>query len=452
MDLKNRCVVVEGSGISGIGACHLLNQVGAHVILHDSNEKLTEDELLAKLNGDKAELIIGKLEDEKIKAADLLVISPGVPIDSEIVKRFEAADKPVWGEIELAYNYEAGKVLAITGTNGKTTTTSLVGEIVKSWGKKTFVVGNIGHSYTLEVLGTDKDSYTVAEISSFQLETVHDFKPAVSAILNITPDHLNRHHTMECYIETKEKIAMNQSESDICVLNYDDSELRKFANACKPKIYWFSSSEKVPCGSYVENDEIIFTDGEQETKMLNVHDMNLIGRHNYENVCAAINVCMAAGIPVDLIVETVKKFKAVEHRIEYVATKNGVLYYNDSKGTNPEASVKAIEAMSRPTYLIGGGYDKGSEFDLYVKAFAPNIKKLILIGQTSEKIAATCDKYGFKNYQFVESLEEVVDICHKEALPGEAVLLSPACASWGMFDNYEQRGRMFKDFVNALED
>ena len=450
MDLKGKKVMVVGTGISGIGAIDLLNKVGAECIIYDANDKLSADDVAKKLGDNKAQIIIGELPKDCTSQVDLLVISPGVPIDSPLVLHFKEAGVTVWGEIELAYNYDKGRIIAITGTNGKTTTTALVGQIIKAYNEQTYVVGNIGNSYTGEVLKTTNDSYTVAEISSFQLETVHEFHPVVSAILNITPDHLNRHHTMECYAHTKERIAENQNKSDVCVLNMEDEELYRFGKECSASVVWFSSKRKPAKGAYLDGNNIRYTDGAQDRIMLNVHDMNLLGTHNYENVCAAIAMTKAVGIPDDIIIEQVKCFKAVEHRIEYVATKNDVWYYNDSKGTNPEASVKAIEAMVRPTILIGGGYDKGSEFDMYVKAFKDKVKMLVLLGQTADKIAKTCDKYGFTNYVYADSLEEVVNICAKNADKGDAVLLSPACASWGMFDNYEQRGDMFKEYVNNL--
>ena len=450
MNLSNKNVMVVGTGISGIGAVNLLNRAGACVILYDSNEKLNKSDIEKKLDGSRAQIIIGKLDDDIVENTDLLVISPGVPIDSELVLKFKECNVPVWGEIELAFNFDKGRVVAITGTNGKTTTTALVGEIVKAYEAQTFVVGNIGNPYTKEVLRTSEKSYTVAEISSFQLESVHKFHPVVSAILNITPDHLNRHHTMECYAHTKEMISYNQNRKDVCVLNYDDEILREFGKQCSAEVVWFGRINKPDIGAFMDGEMIKYTDGMTQTDILNVKDMNLIGTHNYENVMAAICITKALGIPDETIVSVIKGFKAVEHRIEYVATKNGVMYYNDSKGTNPEAAVKAIEAMSRPTILIGGGYDKGSEFDLYVKAFKGRVKKLVLLGQTSDKIADTAAKYGFTDIIKADSLKEVVDICAKEAQPGDAVLLSPAFASWGMFDNYEQRGRMFKEYVNAL--
>ena len=452
MDWKTQKVLVAGSGKSGIGATDLLKKVGAEVIIYDGNDKLKEEDVLNKLeNKEDVKVILGELEDSVINEIDMIVLSPEIAIDAPFVLRVKEAGVPIWGEIELAYVIGKGKLAAITGTNGKTTTTALVGEIMANYYDKVDVVGNIGNPYTTTAFDSTDDTVTVAEISSFQLETIHTFKPDVSAVLNITPDHLNRHHTMECYEQTKEMIAANQTKQDTCVLNYDDERLREFGeNKCKASVVWFSSNGKVPVGAYVDGDMIKYTDGTSTQDIINVHDMNLLGKHNYENVCAAVAISKAAGVPDDIIVNQVRVFKAVEHRIEYVATKNDVMYYNDSKGTNPEAAVKAIEAMQRPTILIGGGYDKGSEFDLYVKAFKDKVKLLVLIGQTSEKIAATAKKYGFDSIIYADSMEEVVKICAQNAKPGDAVLLSPACASWGMFDNYEQRGRMFKDYVNAL--
>lgn len=452
MDLTNKKVCVVGTGISGIGAAHLLRRVGAECILYDGNDKLDIAEVKAKLGDDSVEVVLGEFTDELYSRIDLLVISPGVPVDSPLVLKAKEKNIKVWGEIELAYNYEKGKVIAITGTNGKTTTTSLVGQICKAYNDKTYVVGNIGNPYTCEVLNTSEDSITVAEISSFQLETVESFSPVVSAILNITPDHLNRHHTMDNYAYTKERICANQDKNNACILNYSDEYLIAYAKECPANVVWFSSDKKPNVGAYLDGDKIMYTDGAASKLMVRTGELNLLGKHNYENVSAAIAMCKAIGIPDDIIIREVKSFKAVEHRIEFVATKNGVDYYNDSKGTNPEAAQKAIDAMVKPTVLIGGGYDKGSEFDLYVESFGDKIKALVLIGQTSKKIADTCDRYGYKNYIYAESIEEAVDICAAKAQPGDAVLLSPACASWGMFTNYEQRGKIFKDCVNKLKD
>ena len=447
MEFSGKKVTVVGTGISGIGAVGLLNAVGAEVVLYDGNEKLKIEDIEKKLGTYKAEIVLGELTKELTDSSDLLVISPGVPIDSPVVKAFEAEGVPVWGEVELAYAFDKGKVLAITGTNGKTTTTALVGQIVGAYHKDTFVVGNIGNPYTTEVLKSNKDSYTVAEISSFQLETVHEFHPLVSAILNITPDHLNRHYTMDCYVQTKEKIAMNQKGSEVCVLNFDDDYLREFGEHTTAKVVWFSRFTKPDRGAYMEGDMICYTDGIRSQELLNVHDMNLIGAHNYENVMAAVCITKAAGIPDEIIVEQIKQFKAVEHRIEFVATKNGVDYYNDSKGTNPDAAIQGIRAMTKPTILIGGGYDKQSEYDEWIENFDGKVKALVLIGQTRDKIAECARKHGFSNIILADTFEEAFQICVQNAVPGDAVLLSPACASWGMFPNYEVRGKMFKEMV-----
>lgn len=453
MDLTDKKVVVVGTGVSGMGAVKLLSETSVDITLYDGNDKADRDEILKKIPDDcDLRLIIGEMPDEVVKETDLLVISPGVPIDSDIVKLFEKENVPVWGEIELAYNFEKGTVFAITGTNGKTTTTTLVGEIMKKYNNQTFVVGNIGNSYTSEVLKTTKDSYTVAEISSFQLETIREFAPKGSAILNITPDHLNRHYTMENYAAVKESITKNQwkvREDDYCVLNYDDKVLREFGKTIKNPVY-FSRKEKPSKGAYLDGRIIRYFDGKDDYEVMSVDDMHLFGNHNYENVMAAIAMTIEAGVPLNIIINVIKDFMGVEHRIEYVRDKNGVRYYNDSKGTNPDSSIKALEAMSRPTILIAGGYDKHSEFDEFIEAFDNKVKLMVLLGQTADKIEETAVRHGFTNIIKTDSLEKAVKICAENAVSGDVVLLSPACASWGMFKNYEERGKLFKEYVNSL--
>ena len=455
MNVKEQKVLVVGTGISGIGAASLLVKQGAKVILYDQNENLKEEDVRAKLpEGMEADIVIGALPEELRKSISLLVISPGVPIDSPLAEACKADGIPVWGEIELAYRSSRGQLIGITGTNGKTTTTSLVGEMMKdSLGEdRTFVVGNIGIPYTLEADKTQEDSVTVAEISSFQLETTDEFHPKVSAILNITPDHLNRHHTMECYIETKERIAVRQTKDDVCVLNYENEYTRAFGEHCPASVIYFSSARKLENGYYLEGEDIFEARNGVTEKLLTIHDMNLVGACNYENVMAAIAMTRAMNVPLESILKTIRRFKAVEHRIEFVATKNGVDYYNDSKGTNPDAAIQGMKAMTKPTILIGGGYDKGSDYDEWIEAFDGKVKKLILLGQTAEKIAACARKHGFEEILFADSLQEVVDLCAELAVPGDAVLLSPACASWGMFPNYEVRGRQFKEMVYQLKE
>ena len=450
MDMKNKKVLVFGSGISGIGAGKLLEQVGASVVLYDGKETLDKEVLKAQLGDDtKAEIILGELSEEVMETLDLVVMSPGVPTDLPVVLKMRDMGIPIWGEVELAYTYGKGDVLAITGTNGKTTTTALLGEIMKNYKESVFVVGNIGNPYTAAALEMREDSVAVAEMSSFQLETIHEFRPKVSAILNITPDHLNRHHTMEAYIKAKEDIAKNQTKEDTCVLNYEDEVTRKIGENVKANVLYFSSQRKLDRGIYLDDGNIILRQDE-EILVCNVNELKLLGTHNYENVMAAVAMAAAYGIPMEVIRRTIKEFAGVEHRIEFVREKDGVAYYNDSKGTNPDAAIKGIQAMNRPTVLIGGGYDKDSEYEEWIQAFDGKVKLLVLVGATKEKIAEAAERVGFVSYVMADSFEEAVEKCIEAAEPGDAVLLSPACASWGMFKNYEERGDKFKELVNCL--
>ena len=449
--ITDKKIVVIGSGVSGVGAVKLLEAAGAVPTLYDSNEKLTEAEVRKRLpEGSKCKVVLGEFPENLKKENELVVLSPGVPVDLPLVEELRTNGAAIWGEVELAYHFGKGKIAAITGTNGKTTTTTLVGEIFKSYYPEVFVVGNIGTAYTQEALKMTDNSVIAAEISSFQLETIENFHPKVSAILNITPDHLNRHHTMQCYIETKEKIAENQTRDDTCVLNYDDEETRRFGGSCKASVLYFSREHILDQGVYMDGTAIVYADESVRTKICDVSELKLLGTHNYENVMAAVAIAAAMGVPFPYIRETVIHFTAVEHRIEFVAEKKGVAYYNDSKGTNTDASIKAVQAMNRPTIVIGGGYDKHVTFDDWIACFGDKVKWLVLLGQTANQIAETAKKHGFTHIVFTESLEEAVQVCAGKAESGDAVLLSPACASWGMFDNYEQRGRMFKDYVRAL--
>lgn len=452
-DLQGKKVLVVGSGLSGTGAVEALWRVGACPVLFDANDQLDIESVKAKLvQGTEADVILGELPEEILETVSLAVFSPGVPTDTEFAKKFHAKNIKIWGEIELAYRLGRGKVIGITGTNGKTTTTSLVGEIMSAYCNSVDVVGNIGKPYTLTALNTTDDSVTVAEISSFQLETAESFCPDVSAILNITPDHLNRHHTMENYAAAKEAITKNQTDKQICVLNYDNAYTREIGSRCPAHVVWFSSTCRLTDGFYLEGEDICLSEDKTVTRLMNIHDMNLVGMCNVENVMAAIAITQAMGVPMETILSVVRQFKAVEHRIEFVATKGGVDYYNDSKGTNPDAAIQGIKAMSKPTVLIGGGYDKQSEYDEWIEAFGDKVKCLVLIGQTREKIAECAKKHGVENIILADSFEEAFAICTKQAHRGDAVLLSPACASWGMFPNYEARGKLFKELVNSLEE
>lgn len=457
-DLNGKRVIVAGLGKSGIGSAVLLEKNGALPVLYDGNEKTdaqaVKRELEKRLGAPtRAELVIGEFPKEITKGAELCVISPGVPVDADFVVYIKEQGIRVWGEIELAYQYANGTVLAITGTNGKTMTTSLVGQIMEEYFDSVYIVGNIGNPYTEAAPLMTRDTVSVAEISSFQLETIEDFHPKVSAILNITPDHLNRHHTMENYVAAKEAVTLNQTKEDFCILNYENEYTRDFGKRAPASVVYFSSARRLDNGLFYEGEEIYLAKDKKVQRLLNVKtDMKLVGVCNIENVMAAIGVSMCAGVPMENILATIKRFEAVEHRIEYVATKNGVMYYNDSKATNTDAAIQGIKAMDRPTVLIGGGYDKGSGYDDWISAFDGKVKKLVLIGQTREAIAECALRCGFpkENIIFEDEFEKALDACVREAVPGDAVLLSPACASWGMFPNYEVRGRMFKEYVNAL--
>ncbi len=442
--------LIVGAGRSGICSAALLEKLGKDYVIYDGNNDLDKNAVLDKIGTQKEiAFILGDVNEADLKGVDICVASPGVSLETDIMKKVISCGIPVWSEIELAYLYDKGEVIGITGTNGKTTTTSLTYEIVKAYNEKTLLVGNIEIPYTGRVLDSEQGGATVAEISSFQLETMLTFKPKVSAILNITPDHLDRHKTMEIYADVKKSIAKNQTAEDFCVLNFDDEVLRKFGGECKAKVVYFSSSEKLENGLYYSDGAIFIAKDGSSKVLVRTDEINLVGVHNFENIMAAVAITMSFGVPLDIIKETVKRFVAVEHRIEYVTTKNGVKYYNDSKGTNTDAAIKAIDAMPSKTVLIAGGYDKKGDYDEWVSRFPDKVRKLVLIGQTRENIATACNKIGFRDYVFAESLAEAVEICENEAKEGDCCLLSPACASWGMFKNYQQRGDMFKALVRG---
>lgn len=450
MNIEGRRVLVFGSGISGIGAARILEEQGAAVTLYDGNDKLDVKKIREKMKkGTRTEIVLGEFPKALLDKLNMVVLSPGVPTDLPVINQMREKEIPVIGEVELAYQLGRGDVLAVTGTNGKTTTTALLGEIMKNYRDSAFVVGNIGIPYTNVVEDTRDDSVIVAEMSSFQLESIKEFRPRVSAILNITPDHLNRHHTMDAYIEAKMNVAKNQGEEDVCVLNYEDQVLREFGKTLSARVLYFSSQRTLNKGIYLENGNIIYRNPDECT-VCNVKELKLLGTHNYENVMAAVAMAASYGIPMESIRETILEFAGVEHRIEFVAEKNGVAYYNDSKGTNPDAAIKGIQAMVRPTILIGGGYDKQSSYGEWIDSFEGKVKKLILIGATREKIAEEAKERGFTNVILMDTFEDAVLTAAKLAKPGDAVLLSPACASWGMFKNYEERGDKFKEIVNSL--
>ena len=451
--MNDQRVLVAGTGKSGIAAAKLLLEMGGEVVLYDGNDQLNSEKIKESLEEHKKlNIILGELSRTDLLGVELAIISPGIPLDAPFVPVLDEAEIPIWSEIQLAYHVAKGKLIAITGTNGKTTTTALAGAIMKAHFEEVFVVGNIGIPYTETALLTTVDSVTVAEVSSFQLETIMDFHPNISAILNITPDHLDRHGTMENYIEVKKRIASNQTKEDKIVLNYDDAVLREFGESeeLKARVMFFSGSQAVKEGLYLRGLDMIYCHNGREEVVVDVRDLQLLGKHNYENVMAAVAIAIQMKVPMPVIQTAIKEFKAVEHRIEFVLERAGVKYYNDSKGTNPDAAIQAVRAMPGPTMLIAGGYDKNSEYDEWIESFGNKVKYLVLLGQTRDKIAQCAREHGFNEIMYAEDMAEAVRVCAAYANSGDSVLLSPACASWGMFENYEQRGNVFKECVRNL--
>ncbi len=446
----NRKFLIVGAGRSGICCAKMLKETGDDFVIYDGNANLDTKATEEKIGKSNITFILDKITEKDFEGIDVCAVSPGVPYNSPVLTIAREKGIPLWSEIELAYLYDKGDIIAITGTNGKTTTTSLVYEIVKANNENTLLVGNIEIPYTGLALSSVEGGATVAEISSFQLETMVNFKPKVSAILNITPDHLDRHGTMENYINLKKSITKNQTADDFCVLNYDDEILREFGKSLSCKPLFFSAKEELEDGLFYKDGMVYKAENGTATPYLTQNDTNLVGVHNFENIMAAILMTASFGVPEETIKKAIKTFRAVEHRIEFVAEKKGVKYYNDSKGTNTDAAIKAIDAMPSKTVLIAGGYDKKSDYGEWVSHFPGKVRKLILIGQTKENIAAACEKIGFKDYVFAESFPEAVAIAAKEAKEGDCCLLSPACASWGMFKNYQERGNMFKEEVNKM--
>lgn len=449
MEYNGKKALVCGMAKSGIAAAKLLKRLGAKVTLQDMKKREDISADVLSLENEGIVLYTGANPDDIACEQDIIVLSPGIPCDLPFIAAAEEAGVNVISEVELAYGLTPCPITAITGTNGKTTTTTLTGEIMKAIYPETAVVGNIGIPYSDEVQRLTEKDWVVAEISSFQMEKAKEFHPHISAVLNITPDHLNRHKTMEVYIAMKERVFAKQTEEDFCILNYSDAVCRKMADKTAAKVFFFSSSEKLEEGIYLDGENIEVRWGEINETLINVNDLQILGVHNHENVMAAAAAGICAGVALDTIRSVLKSFAGVEHRIEYVATVDGVDYYNDSKGTNVDASIRAVLAMKKPIVLIGGGYDKGSSFDGWTQLFPGRVKHLVLIGVTAPMVRASAEKFGFTAISDCETFQEAVDLCRAKAEAGDCVLLSPACASWGMFDNYEQRGNMFKEQVRG---
>lgn len=450
MTWKDKKALVCGIARSGIAAAELLQQLGAKPAVSDIKERHQIEKEAAALEAKGIRLLLGQSPDAYIQEFDLIVVSPGIPYDLPFLNKARAMGINVWGEIELASRICQAPVIAITGTNGKTTTTALIGEILKKHNPKTEVVGNIGMPFCAKAEQAAPDGLIVAEISSFQLETTKTFHPRVSAVLNITPDHLNRHKTMEIYIRTKEKIFMNQTAEDFVILNYDDGYCRQMADKTAAKPLFFSRAAQLAEGIFLYGGDICIRWQGIDAVCVNKSELLIFGDHNIENVMAAIGAALCAGVPTETIRAVLRAFKGVEHRIEYVRTLDGIDFYNDSKATNVDAAIKAIEAIEKPIVLIGGGRDKTGDFSDWVQLFKNKVKCVIAIGESADLIIETCKTYQFTAVYKANTMKDAVETAYTKAADGDCVLLSPACASFDMFDNYEQRGEIFKACVLGL--
>ena len=446
--MKNNIIIV-GLGKTGFCVLDYFIKQDVNIQVFDSKTDYDSDKI-AKLSSNKNVIFnLGKnpTGDEE---ADMVVMSPGISLDLEFVKKFISRNIEVTGEIELSYRYGKGRFVGITGTNGKTTTTTLVGDIFKAYKSDTKVVGNIGYPALEQAVVSDADTFLITELSSFQLESIKTFRPYISAILNITEDHLNRHKTMVEYMKAKFRIFENQSSDEFLVLNYDDELLRLSQSEIKPKIIYFSRKEILKEGIYVENEQIVACIGNTKEYIMDVKDILLLGQHNLENVLAAVSISLLAGIDKSIIKQEVMNFRGVEHRLELVRTYNDVNYINDSKATNPDSSIKALEAMNTPVILIAGGMDKQSDYSSFIDSCIPKVKHLILLGETKDVIEKTAISKGLVNITKVEDMKQAVDVAFLKAKEGDTVLLSPACASWDMYESFEHRGKDFKNCVLSL--
>ncbi|WP_409228363.1 UDP-N-acetylmuramoyl-L-alanine--D-glutamate ligase [Gudongella sp. SC589] len=450
MLIKGKKILVMGIGITGISAIKMLMEHNNELMVYDEKSKEEIIELLHQNEIDQVAVV----DDESkylIQEVDFVVKSPGIPPDHHIIEFAEDKDIPVISDIELAFNVGIqGTVIGITGTNGKTTSTMLAGEILKKAGIQTHLAGNMGTGILQVVEKVKQEDYIVLELSSFQLEHTYLFRPQVALITNITEDHLDWHGSFENYMASKFKIFSNQSADNHLILNWDDKHLRGLKDKVRPEIIWFSTQEELEEGIYLKDDSIIYRmDGAEET-ILELADIKIPGLHNIENVCGVVGIMKALKIDNGIIRESVRCFKGVEHRIEFIQEKNGISYYNDSKGTNVQSTLKAIQAMVSPVVLIAGGYDKGADYGDLTEALVLKCRALILMGETAEKIRKSAEENGISEIYKVKNMEEAVRTAATTGMAGDAVLLSPACASWDMYRNFEERGKHFKRIVMEL--
>ena len=445
-------VLAVGMARSGVAAAKLLHKAGARVIINDSKTAEALGDALAPLNGLDVEYKLGCPAGECLDGIDCMVISPGIPDTAAFVVRAKELGVYVTGELEMAHQLSSGEMVAITGTNGKTTTVTLLGEIFRNAGRTTHVVGNIGYPYSAAGFDSSDSDMFVCEVSSFQMETAETFHPRCGALLNITEDHLNRHGTMENYALTKMRMFANMTEGDVAVFNADDPALVPYIPMVRARVMTFSRKAEVECGAFVRGGVIFTRFGGVETEVCPAQEVFIPGPHNLENALCAACMATACGVAADVIARTLRTFRGVEHRIEFVRELEGVRYINDSKGTNVDSTIKAVQTMQRPTAIILGGYDKHSDFAPMVAEMvkSPFIREAVLIGVTADQIGRQCIEGGFTNVHRAETLGDAVDQCRALAGDGWNVLLSPACASFDMFPDYEARGRIFKEIVHAL--
>ena len=447
MDVKGKRVLVVGLGKSGVAAAKLLLARGARVTVSDSKspEELGKD--IPQLLELGVVVETGAHGDRTFKDQDLIVVSPGVPVDAPQLQQARALGLPVIGEVELAYRYLKGKVVAITGSNGKTTPTTLVGEILAKSGLKTQVGGNIGTPVTALVDSSTDDTWNVLEISSFQLETVETFRPAIAAVLNVTPDHLDRHGNFDTYAAMKARIFEFQTPADAAVLNASDDACRAMAHKVRARLAWFDRPERTADGAYVIGTDIVWQSGGVKKTVMPEAEIPLKGKHNVENVLAAVAIAMLAGCDAAKVREAVRTFKAVEHRLEFVAEIQGVQYFNDSKATNVDATIKALESFPKNIHLILGGKDKGSDYTVLRRLIDERVKRVYTIGAAAEKIE---NHLAGAPLVSAKTIQRAVELASDSAAPGDIVLLAPACASFDQFQSYEHRGRVFKELVTVL--
>ena len=453
MNYQGKRVLVVGMARSGIAAAQLLHKHGAQVIVNDSKTREQLGDALMPLSMLDIEWKMGCPAIECLDGIDVMIISPGIPDTAGFVVEAKKRGVTVLGEMEMAYTLTPGDLVALTGTNGKTTTVSLLGEIFRTAGKTTHVVGNIGYPYSNAGLEATADDMIVCEVSSFQLETVCDFHPKAAALLNITEDHLNRHGTMEVYTQMKMRIFANQTEDDVAVFNADDPALMPLVSQVKSRVMLFSRKHEVEQGAFVRDGQVIVRWMGEETAVCAADEIYIPGPHNLENALAAVCMAWAMGVAAEDIAHALRTFRGVEHRIEFVRELDGVHYINDSKGTNVDSTIKAVQTMTRPTTIILGGYDKHCDFTPMVKEMLASeyIREAVLIGVTADQIERQCRENGYTSLHRASTLKDAIDQCRALSADGWNVLLSPACASFDMFPDYEARGRIFKELVNELK-